>query len=96
MISKVLEISTAHLLPDLDFMLQQSPLLRKNLGIEALTIGWLVRVPNDDQLVSVIFDPEFSKNYNDLMDYARQEGLQFILLDPDAPQLESLLTYEWP
>lgn len=86
-IAKIMTISTAHIKSDTILRSHNSNVTIFSKGM----YGWFVYVPEYDIRECGTCPNELL----DVLDYAREEGCTWLLLDSDGPIINELPTYEW-
>ncbi len=88
---KVLEISTIHITPEDGKLIQPNSEAKWDYVIHSYPEGAFV-YSGCEQFE---YFKGFSKEFNDIMEFARQNGYTFVQFDCDAPIYEELTHFEW-
>lgn len=86
-IAKIMTISTAHIKSDTILRSHNSNVIMFSKGM----YGWFVYVPE----YNIREYGTYPNELLDVLDYAREEGCTWLLLDLDGPIINELPTYEW-
>lgn len=84
-ITKVLEISTAHIKEDTAKWLSQEDCLL--VSYEKGEYGWIVLVPEEGETIP--------QDLQQIFEVARSNGCNWVMLDRDAFTIENLPVYDW-
>lgn len=103
-IDRMLDASTAHIrdttAKELDQNLQdkEGPLWDALSYVAWHEYGWIFFVPTAPDIAAGLMGPEFDKAYPELsavLSFAAAQGVQYLKLDCDAPEIEALPTFNW-
>lgn len=94
-VEKVLIVSTSHISRPFHDYLEDEAMMAKRLrmGVHSYQFGWLFFIPAEDE--DSFENPNFQRQYSELIDLGRTLEVDFIVLDGEAECHPDLEVYDW-